>query len=125
VKSNYPDANEQLYCSQDSVSEVFALAQQGATVDCPMVRGDRRRRSVPLYDLKDGIFADPQFADDQTIAPARSDKCEHFRSEPIGFRPLLGLAAEALVSRFCSGDTEADAFLNLSGISTCETEGAG
>src|SRR5215510_13724411 len=60
-------------------------------------------RSVPLYDLKDGIFAKPQFAADQAIAPSRSDKCKHFWSEPIGFRPLPELAPETLTTRLCGG----------------------
>src|SRR6202030_2506780 len=53
----------------------------------------------------------PQFAADQAIAAAFSDQGENFGSEAVGFRPLSGLAAEALAARPRRGDAGADALL--------------
>jgi hypothetical protein len=79
-----------------------------------LITANRRgsSRTVPFYDLKNSIFAEPQFSADQAVAPSRSNKRKHFRSQPIGFRPLPGLAAKTLVTRLCGGNAGADALLD-------------
>jgi hypothetical protein len=50
-------------------------------------------RSLPFHDFGDGILGQPQFAADQAIAAPRSDECESFGGETVGFRSLPRLAA--------------------------------
>src|SRR3954466_1819149 len=71
-----------------------------------------RRGATTFDDLGHGILAQPHLAPDQAIAAPLCDKGEHPRGEPIRFRPLSRLAAQALAARLGCGDTGADTLLD-------------
>jgi hypothetical protein len=63
-------------------------------------------------DIGYGILAQPHLAPDQAIAASDCDEGHQLRRETVGFRPLPGLAAEALASCLCRSDAGADALLD-------------
>lgn len=63
-------------------------------------------------DAGHGVLAQAHFAPDQPVAASLCHERHHLRGEPVRFRPVAWLAAEALAACLCRGDAGADALLD-------------
>ncbi len=66
---------------------------------------------VALNNVGNRVLAQAHLAPDQAISAALGDEDQHLGGEPVGLRPLSGLAAQQLAAGLGGGDAGADAFL--------------